>query len=429
MADLLSFRFMASVAVCALILMGCESVQGNGTDAVKTYPEIPQHRKEDFSRWLGAFMQEPAVQGLTPLSMEALRGLQPNMRVLELDRQQPEFTQSLGSYVNRAVSDQRVAEGRALLKKHGALLRQLESEYGIQPRFLVAFWGMETNYGRNFGGFLVPDALATLAWDGRRAAFFRNELFQALLILEDGHISSDQMRGSWAGAMGHFQFMPSTFRAHAMDYDRDGRIDIWGSLPDAFASAARYLAATGWQRGQGWGRQVKIPVAFDFNLADFSVRKHVLDWARSGITQVHGKVLPNAPEGMQGSLIIPDGARGPAFLVYDNFHSIMQWNRSVLYAVAVGHLADRLTGHPALSIPKSSFLTPLSHSEILEMQTLLNDAGYDAGVPDGLPGQKTRHAIRSFQNRLGHIPDAYPGQSVLDALRAMRLAPDFVQSP
>lgn len=429
MADLLSFRFMASVAVCALTLIGCGSGQGNGTDSARTYPETPQHRKEDFSRWLDAFMQEPVVRGLTPLSMKALRGLQPNMRVLELDRQQPEFTQSLGAYVNRAVSDQRVAEGRALLKKHAALLRKLESEYGVQPRFLVAFWGMETNYGRNFGGFLVPDSLATLAWDGRRSAFFRNEFLQALLILEDGHISPDRMRGSWAGAMGHFQFMPSTFRSYAVDYDRDGRIDIWGSLPDAFASAARYLAATGWQRGQGWGRQVKIPGAFDFNLADFSVRKPVLDWARAGITQVHGKALPKAPEGMQGSLIIPDGAGGPTFLVYDNFHSIMQWNRSVLYALAVGHLADRLVGYPALSIPKSSLIAPLSRSEILEMQTLLNDAGYDAGVPDGLPGQKTRNAIRNFQNRLGHTPDAYPGQSVLDALRATRIAPDSVHRP
>ncbi|NKD87000.1 lytic murein transglycosylase [Haematospirillum sp. 15-248] len=430
MTNPLSSRCAVLVTAFALVLVGCAASQKQDT-GVKGAPSVlslSTQEKEDFSRWLDSFVAEAEAGGLSRRSLDSLRNVQPNASVLDLDRRQPEFVRTLRSYVGSAVDKKRVMEGQALLKKHARLLAQIEQAYGVQPRFIVAFWGMETHYGQNFGGFFVPEALATLAWDQRRPDFFKAQLLQALSILEEGHIEPAQMYGSWAGAMGHFQFMPSTFRAHAVDHDRDGRIDIWRSQPDAFASAARYLAATGWKRGQTWGRQVTLPKSFNFNLADFSVSKSLHEWSRLGVTQIGGQPLPKGPGGMQGSVIVPEGVNGPAFLVYDNFRSIMDWNRSVLYAVAVGHLADRLVGAQPFLLGKV-LAPPLSRADIADMQNLLNKAGYDAGMPDGVPGYKTRNAVRAFQNKTGLVPDAYPGRPVLDALRAGNTAGHIPSDP
>ncbi|GAA0569536.1 lytic murein transglycosylase [Caenispirillum bisanense] len=369
-----------------------------------------------FTRWKADMRAEAQARGLSARALAALDAAQLQPRVLELDRSQPEFTQTFWGYLGRAVNDRRVEEGRALMQRHADLLAGLEVRYGVPGRFLVAFWGMETNYGSNFGGFPVVDALATLAWDARRSAFFRNELLAALRIIDGGHIEPQRMVGSWAGAMGHMQFMPTTFAAHATDATGDGRIDIWGSLPDALASAAKYLSDIGWKRDQTWGREVSLPPGFDYSVADGQTRKSLQEWAALGIGRSDGGGPLPVVEGMQATLILPGGARGPAFLVYDNFNAIMTWNRSVLYAVAVGHLADRIAGMPPLATPRPTDDRPLSRDEVMRLQALLNSAGFDAGQPDGLVGSGTRGALRAFQRAAGLPPDGYPTPQVLAAL-------------
>lgn len=373
--------------------------------------------KAAFAEWKRAMAAEARAAGLSARAVGALEAAQIQARVLELDRSQPEFTQTFWGYVGRLVNDRRVTDGQALLRKHAALLADVEARYGVPGRFLVAFWGMETNYGATFGGFPVVDALATLAWDTRRSDFFRRELLTALRIIDAGHIAPERMVGSWAGAMGHMQFMPSTFAAHATDATGDGRIDIWGSLPDAFASAAKYLSDIGWKRDETWGREVRLPQGFDFSLADGETEKPLAEWAALGLARAEGGALP-VVEGMTATLILPGGARGPAFLVYDNFDAIMSWNRSVLYAVAVGHLADRLAGLPPFATPRPADDRPLSRADVVRLQTLLNDAGFPAGAPDGLVGSGTRGALRAFQRAAGLPPDGYPTPEVLAALEA-----------
>ncbi len=294
----------------------------------------------------GSFVQdlraEAKAQGISERALNAaLTGIEPIPRVIELDRKQPEFTLTFQQYLDRTVTANRVARGRKLMNQHADLLRRVEAEYGVQPRFIVALWGMETDFGRITGGFPVIPALATLAWDGRRSAFFRKELMNALKIIDGGHIAADKMTGSWAGAMGQPQFMPSSFNNFAQDFDGDGRRDIWHTLPDVFASAANYLAKHGWHGDQTWGRPVTIPAGLDAGLIGTGVSKPLAEWSRLGIRRADGGPIP-VVAGMDASLVRPEDGKGPAFLVYDNWRAIMKWNRSVFYATAVGILADRL---------------------------------------------------------------------------------------
>lgn len=294
-----------------------------------------------FRAWMAEFRAEARREGISGKTLDAaLRDIMPVKRVIELDRSQPEFTQTFREYLGRRVTEGRVKRGRALLEKHRVLLQGIYEEYGVPPRYLIAFWGLETNFGDYRGSFRVIDALVTLAHDQRRAEFFRKQLLHALRIIEQGHITAEKMMGSWAGATGHMQFLPSTFTGHAVDYTGDGRKDIWGSLPDAFASAANFLSSMGWQTGETWGRRVRLPEDFDRNLATLNQKKTLRQWSRLGIRQADGTSLPQAD--MEGSVIMPQGSEGPAFLVYDNFRVIMRWNRSVNYAISVGHLADRI---------------------------------------------------------------------------------------
>jgi membrane-bound lytic murein transglycosylase B len=236
----------------------------------------------------------------------------------------------------------RIERGRELLAQHRPLLEEIGAAYGVQPRFIVALWGIETNFGTYTGGFPVIQALATLAHDGRRSSYFREELLNALQILDDGHIDVARMQGSWAGAMGQSQFMPSSFLRFAQDYDGDGRRDIWTTEADVFASAASYLAGFGWDADQTWGRQVRLPAGFDAGLADLEIRKPLSEWQRLGVRRADGQNLPAGD--LTASLVLPDGPGGPAFLVYDNYRTIMRWNRSTYFATTVGILADRIGG-------------------------------------------------------------------------------------
>ncbi len=387
--------------------------EGSGAGAGAGVEEPPP-----FDRWLADLKQEARAAGISADTLEtAFEGVEPIAKVLEYDRRQPEFTLTFWDYLERSVTASRIETGREMLERHGALLGRVEREYGVPARFLVAFWGMETNYGQYTGGFPVIDSVATLAHDRRRSDFFRAELMHALRILENGHIAKARMEGSWAGAMGQLQFMPSTFARHAIDADGDGRKDIWGSLPDVFGSAANYLSALGWKSGRTWGREVRLPEGFDLEQATLSVERTLAEWQRRGVRRANGADLPIV-EGMTGSILLPAGHRGPAFLVYENFRHILSWNRSIFYAIAVGHLADRLIGLPPLSVEKPANARALSREEVLALQRGLNSLGFDAGEADGVIGPATRAAVKRFEKAAGLPPDGYATPDLLEAVRA-----------
>lgn len=297
---------------------------------------------QDFSLWLDSLRVEARAAGVSQQTLEsALSAIEgPLPRVLELDRNQPEFTQSLQDYVAVRVSETRIANGRGMMSRYPTWLGRVERKYRVQRRFIVALWGIETNYGEHTGTFPVIPSLATLAHDGRRSAYFRKELLDALQILDAGHIPLPRMQGSWAGAMGQCQFMPSSFRRYAADADGDGRIDIWSSVPDVLASVANYLKNSGWRDGQTWGREVRLPAKIDASLVGLGTRLPLARWQALGVRRSNGGALPRRD--LEASLILPDGPGGPAYLVYDNFRVLLAWNRSNAFAVAVGTLADRL---------------------------------------------------------------------------------------
>jgi membrane-bound lytic murein transglycosylase B len=313
-------------------------------------------QRKAFSEWLQGVKDEGLKKGIRKETLDAaLTGLTPIERVVQLDRRQPEFVQTFAQYIAARVSPWRIKTGRERLAENRHALEKIASKYGVQARFIVALWGIETSFGRATGSFSVVQALATLAFDGRRSAYFRKELFNALEIIDAGHISAAAMKGSWAGAMGQNQFMPSSFLAYAVDEDGDGRRDIWGTRADVFASSANYLRKSGWRDDQTWGREVRLPEGFAAKLPDLmpksargcrdlkklSVEKTLPQWTALGVRATDGKPLPKRPD-LKASLVLPDGPGGPALLVYGNFRATMKWNCSVLFAAAVGMLADRL---------------------------------------------------------------------------------------
>ena len=295
----------------------------------------------DFASWLQGLRSDALAGGVRAQTLDAaLANVQPIPRIIELDRRQPEFTATFDQYLSRTVGEGRIAEGKAKLRERRALLEEVAAKYQVQPRFIVALWGMETDFGKQTGGYPVITALATLAYDGRRAGFFRNELMQALKILDAGHINLGAMTGSWAGAMGQNQFMPSSFVRFAVDHDGDGRRNIWTSLPDVFASTANYLRQSGWRDDLTWGREVSLPAGFDIKLADLEVKKPLAEWQRMGVRRTDGGPLP--PRDLVASIVIPAKTAQPAFLVYDNYRALMRWNKSLFFATAVGMLSDRI---------------------------------------------------------------------------------------
>jgi membrane-bound lytic murein transglycosylase B len=323
--------------------------------------------------------------------------------------------QTFTRYLGLRVTPNQVARGQSLLQQHGVLLEKVRQRYGVQPHYLVAFWAVESNYGRSTGGFSVLEALATLAFDPRRADFFRRQLLTALQIIDDGHIQAERMSGSWAGAMGQLQFMPNIFYQYGVDGDQDGRIDIWNSLPDIFHSAANFLSQSGWRGDERWGREVLLPDDFDFSLTGTSTRNSLQEWRELGVTQLNGTPIPVAA-GMEASVILPAGAQGPAFLGYANFRTTMTYNPSTFYALTVGHLADRYAGSgPIQRMPENE--TAMSVADVRELQELLNRNGFDSGEPDGRVGRQTRAAIRAYQESADLPMDGYASVDLLQALR------------
>ncbi len=386
-----AFRRIAGALVCALAL--------------------PAYAEADFEAWLAAFRDDAQAQGISPTTLvSALDGIEPIERVIELDRRQPEFLQSFAAYLTRRVTPDQVARGEAMLEAHAALFDAVEAQYGVPRTVLAAFWGLETHYGAVKGGLNVPASLATLAYDGRRSVFFRSELLDALRIIDAGHVTAPEMNGSWAGAMGHMQFMPSTFRAYAVDADGDARIDLWQSLPDAMHSAANYLKRAGWRSGEPIAIEVELPQDFDLRKARAAHRLPVAEWASAGVKAASGCALPEV-RGKAG-IVLPQGWQGPAFMVFDNFDVVMQWNRSVSYALTVAQLAQQLAGGDGLVHPAVEEAA-LSIVQVKLLQQALNELGFDAGEPDGVLGPQTQGALRRYQVVHALPADGYPGDAVL----------------
>ena len=332
MAELRTIKMLVAAGATALAL----GLSG-GASAQEAAPV------KDFNTFLQELQADAVARGIrAQTASTALTGIQHIDRVIELDRKQPEFTFTLQQYLARVVNPQKVEKGRRMLAENRAVLAEIEKRYGVQPKYVVALWGIETDYGRVTGGYPVVAALATLAFDGRRSTYFRGELMDALKIIDDGHITAQSMRGSWAGAMGQCQFMPSSFLKFAEDYDGDGRRDIWTTRSDVLASAANYLSKSGWRGDETWGRPVTLPANFSDRLIGLDQKRAVTEWSKLGVRAANGKPLPKSS--LEGSIIRPDNGNGATFLVYDNFRVTMKWNRSTSFALAVGHLAEKIGG-------------------------------------------------------------------------------------
>jgi len=341
--------------------------------------------------------------------------LTPDLRIMDLLDSQPEFTKSLWDYLDQLVSEERIAQGRALLARYRPVFNAVESAYGVDRYTITAIWGVETNYGTLGGDRPVIRSTATLACIGRRKNYFREEFLSTLEILQHGDVRPDRLVGSWAGAFGPTQFMPTAFKRYAVDFDHDGRRDVVDSIPDIIASTANNLKKDGWVSGQTWGYEVVVPANFNFLLAEHARWLSIRDWERAGITRPGGKPFPHPDE--RAYLLIPAGVQGPGFLMLTNFRVIMRYNPAEAYALAIGHLADRLRGGPPFAQSWPRYERVLSRGERLELQQLLERHGYNVGEPDGQLGAKTRAAIRDFQARIGRVPDGFASASILSQLR------------
>jgi lytic murein transglycosylase len=388
------------------------------TNAQPASPAAAEPTRPNFVAWRDAFKTEALAAGVSAATFDrAFDGVLPNFDILAKDDVQPEYTKPIWAYLDTAVSPEHVATGRQRLADNKAALRKATKPYGVPPQIVIAIWGLESAYGVNTGGYNVIEALATMAYGSRRPDVFRQNLIDALLILEHGDITPEDMQGSWAGAMGQTQFMPAAFRQYAVDGDGDGKRDIWRSLPDVFASTASFLAAHGWKPGEPWGAEVRLPAKFDWEQAEMDVTKTVTEWRKLGVKRADGKAMPklNAP----ASIIAPAGHRGPAFIVFENFRTILDYNNSLSYALAVAHLADVVTGKPEFVAQWPREEPPLSRTDKQDLQNLLAAHGFDPGDNDGVIGPKTRVAIRQFQRQIGEVPDGFPTVALLTRLRAL----------
>ena len=345
----------------------------------------------------------------------AFRGLTPDPEVIEKNNRQPEFVLSASQYMALMITDTRVNEGRRKLSEYAADLKDIERRYGVDRHVLLAVWGMETLYGTLRGERNVIRSLSTLAYKGRRARFGRKQLLAALRILKAGDITLDRMTGSWAGAMGHTQFIPTSYTAYAVDFTGDGRRDIWDTPQDALASTANYLRRNGWTSGRPWGHQVALPERFDASLAGRKHERTVRQWRRAGLRRAGGDAFPHPDD--RAYLYLPAGKNGPAFLVRRNFRSIMRYNPAHKYALAIGHLADRLRGKGSL-LTWPGGIRSMAEADRKELQRLLAARGYDIGEIDGLIGPRTRAAIRDYQREKQRRVDGFPRPEILELLRS-----------
>ncbi|QEW22723.1 Membrane-bound lytic murein transglycosylase B precursor [Marinibacterium anthonyi] len=369
-----------------------------------------------FDLWLSAFRDRAKAQGIDDRTLDrAIASISYDDDAIRRDGNQSEFTKAIWDYLDSAASDTRIRNGKAALRDNAATLDAIERRYGVEKEVVAAVWGLESAYGTYRGSTHVISSMATLAFDGRRGAFFEQQLIAALKILQAGDTTPDNMTGSWAGAMGHTQFMPTSYLDYAVDFTGDGRRDIWSDDPsDALASTAAYLKRFGWEHGQPWGVEVRLPSGFDYRLADRGIQKTAADWARLGVTDMNGGAVGDHGK---GSILLPAGGNGPAFMIFKNFSVIERYNTADAYVIGVGHLSDRLAGKPPIRSAWPRDDRTLTFSERKEMQQRLTNAGYSTEGVDGRIGPNTINAVRAYQQAMGLVPDGYPSMHLLTRLR------------
>lgn len=373
---------------------------------------------QGLQRWIRGYRGRALARGIRGEVFDtAFRGVEYNPDVIQKDRNQSEYTKQIWEYLDSAASPTRVANGKAALRENRRLLDRIEAKFGVDKEVVLAIWGLESAYGEFRGSIPTIEALATLAYDGRRGKFFEAQLTDALKILQAGDVHPSRMTGSWAGAMGHTQFIPSSYLAYAVDFTGDGKRDIWSDNPaDALASTAAYLARFGWTKGQPWGVEVTLPRGFNYALANRKTVKSPDSWAKLGVRDIRGRPVPNHGP---ASILLPAGAQGAAFMIFPNFAVIERYNVADAYVIGVGHLADRIKGGPEIQAKWPRGYKPLSFNEKKEMQRLLTRHGFLDDKIDGIIGPNTINAIRSFQNRVGVTPDGFPSQDVLRRLKSL----------
>ena len=369
---------------------------------------------QSFEDFLNQVRKTATEQGVSKATIDkAFFGLTPNLDILKSDSAQAEFNQNFWHYVNKRVSQVRLNNGNDTLKQNASLLNKTSQKYGVPAYVLVAFLGLESNYGNYMGNENLVRSLATLAYDPRRSGFFTKEFIALLKLIDKNTIPLDA-KGSWAGAMGAVQFMPTNVIAYGVDANNNGKVNLWDDKEDIYASAANFLKKLGWKKREKWGREASIPKNFDYRLTGLETKRTVNEWAALGVLRGNGSRLPNS--NFKASLIVPMGHRGPAFLVYRNFDTILGWNRSILYALSVAYLSDRLNGNGKLTA-KSIDEPLLSKVDVLQIQNTLNLLGYNTGTPDGMVGPKTRQATRLFQSDIGLVADGYVGYELFQQLQ------------
>jgi len=392
----------------------------SGQSGASGHPEMQadaiQSAAANFSRCIDSLYPAAAKRGVSRATFEThTRGLTPELKIMDLMDAQPEFTKAVWEYVDLLVSEDRIRRGREILAEHRAAFDMVERAYGVDRHILTAIWGIESKYSTMGGDRPVVRSTATLSCVGRRQNYFRNEFVSALELLEKGDVRPEQLKGSWAGAFGPTQFMPTVYRTHAVDADGDGRRDMINSVPDMLASTANFFRHNGWMAGQAWGYEVVVPKTFNYLLADRNRQMTIAEWERLGVRRAGGNAFPRPSD--RAYLFVPAGSQGPAFLMLHNFRVIMRYNPAEAYALAIGHLADRLRGGDAFVQAWPRHERVLSLSERAEMQQLLARRGHDAGEPDGRFGAKTRAAIRDYQAAAGLTPDGFATTSLLMQLR------------
>lgn len=368
-----------------------------------------------FRAWVEAFKSEAQQQGISAETLErAFAPAKFNARIIELDSAQPEFVKPVWEYIAGVVTEDALKRARQKLREHAALLARVQQRYGVPPEYIVAIWRIESGFGANFGSFSVVEALATLAYAGRRQDFWKSELIAALRILQSGEVPPERLVGSWAGAMGHTQFMPSGFLKLAIDFDGNGKRDLWTSLPDVFASTANHLVVGGWKGTTPFGVEIRLPGNFPYELAE-TQRKPVAEWSALGVTLTDGRPLP-AWTG-ETAILVPAGHRGPAFLVSENFRALLDYNNAISYALSLGLFAERLRGGGRIAKAWPTGDRQLGRTEKEELQRLLAERGFDPGKIDGQLGPNSRAAIRGFQKKAGLPADGYADYGLLELIR------------
>ena len=371
-----------------------------------------------FESWLDGFRQEARSSGISNATIAAaLGGMTLDPGIIQRDRRQGFFAQTFTAFSGKLISQNRIQNGLARLKQHRELLAKIERQYGVPGPVIVAFWGLESDFGSMMGNLPILRSLATLAYDCRRPELFRGELMEALRIIDRGDLRPDEMIGSWAGELGQTQFLPAHYMQHAVDYDGDGRRDLLHSVPDVLASTANFLAFLGWQRGQPWLQEVRLTRELPWQEADLAIQHPAETWLGWGVKAADGQ--PLAASAPPASLLLPMGRHGPAFLAFPNFQVYLKWNQSLNYSITAAHLADRLNGAPAFD--KGSGVVPeMSQQQIKDLQVLLARRGYFSGEVDGKIGAATRAGVKAAQLKLGLPADSYPTPELLARMQALR---------